>query len=118
MDDNEDNESFSAATGSIHVATSHLVATAIPLVMIAAVGHHLDLGVENGLMVGIVRSFVQLMILGMILEPIFVLGMDRAWVVGLCEFVVQIFCGRRSLLYYNLISMILISFNQSQMYLQ
>ena len=69
----------------VHVTTAHLVATALPLLFVAAVGHHFDLGIENGLMVGIARSFVQLMILGMILQPIFVLGMDMSWVVGLCE---------------------------------
>ena len=71
----------------VHVTTAHLVATALPLLFIAAVGHHFDLGIENGLTVGIARSFVQLMILGMILQPIFVLGMDMSWVVGLCELV-------------------------------
>ena len=73
------------ASQVVHVTTAHLVATALPLLFVAAVGHHFDLGIENGLMVGIARSFVQLMILGMILQPIFVLGMDMSWVVGLCE---------------------------------
>jgi hypothetical protein len=72
-------------SGIVHVTTTHLLATALPLLLIAVAGHHFDLGVENGLMVGVARSFVQLMILGMILQPIFVLGMDMSWVVGLCE---------------------------------
>ena len=71
--------------GIVHVTTTHLLATSLPLLLIAAVGRHFDLGVENGLMIGVARSFVQLMILGMILQPIFVLGMDMSWVVGLCE---------------------------------
>jgi hypothetical protein len=85
-----DNESSSSGGGGggggiVHVTTTHLLATALPLLLIAVAGHHFDLGVENGLMVGVARSFVQLMILGMILQPIFVLGMDMSWVVGLCE---------------------------------
>ncbi len=83
------NESFSDSGGGgsqvVHVTTSHLIATAFPLLAVAAVGHHFDLGIENGLTVGIARSFVQLMILGMILQPIFVLGMDTSWVVFLCK---------------------------------
>ncbi len=84
-----DDESFSDGGGGgsqvVHVTTSHLIATALPLLVVAAVGHHFDLGIENGLTVGIARSFVQLMILGMILQPIFVLGMDMSWVVFLCK---------------------------------
>eukprot|EP00984_Skeletonema_dohrnii_P029088 scaffold19434_cov121-Skeletonema_dohrnii-CCMP3373.AAC.4 len=82
----------SGSSEVVHVTTAHLIATAVPLVLIAAVGHHFDLGIENGLTVGIVRSFLQLMILGMILQPIFVLGMDMSWVVGLCELCFSLTC--------------------------
>mmetsp|Transcript_12461 Transcript_12461/g.18589 ORF Transcript_12461/g.18589 Transcript_12461/m.18589 type:complete len:660 (+) Transcript_12461:171-2150(+) len=81
----------------VHVTTAHLIATALPLVLIAAVGHHFDLGIENGLTVGIVRSFLQLMILGMILQPIFVLGMDMSWVVGLYVFAMILIATHESL---------------------
>ena len=70
----------------IHVSTAHLIATALPLLLVAYVGHHFDLGVENGLIIGIVRSFTQLIVLGMVLKPIFVIGMDSPWIVALCEF--------------------------------
>jgi|SaaInl74LU_5_DNA_1037368.scaffolds.fasta_scaffold12338_2 ABC-type iron transport system FetAB permease component len=100
----------------VHVTTAHLIATALPLVLIAAVGHHFDLGIENGLTVGIVRSFLQLMILGMILQPIFVLGMDMSWVVGLCELCSSLTCCCSLFVtIYIYISSIL---DQSQMYLQ
>ncbi|KAK1739070.1 protein aluminum SENSITIVE 3-related protein [Skeletonema marinoi] len=81
----------------VHVTTAHLIATALPLVLIAAVGYRFDLGIENGLTVGIVRSFLQLMILGMILQPIFVLGMDMSWVVGLYVFAMIIIATHESL---------------------
>ena len=82
-----DNNEEAAGAGIVHVTTTHLIATALPLLLIAAAGRHFDLGIENnGLMVGIARSFVQLNVLGIILQPIFVLGMDMAWVVGLCEY--------------------------------
>ncbi len=92
QDTSGDNNEEAAGGGIVHVSTTHLIATALPLLLIAAVGRHFDLGIENnGLMVGIARSFVQLNILGIILQPIFVLGMDMAWVVGLCEYYIWLF---------------------------
>lgn len=83
-----DNNEEAAGGGIVHVTTTHLIATALPLLLIAAAGRHFDLGIENnGLMVGIVRSFVQLNILGIILQPIFVLGMEMAWVVCLLSII-------------------------------
>ena len=87
-----DKNEEAAGAGIVHVTTTHLIATALPLLLIAAAGRHFDLGIENnGLMVGIVRSFFQLNVLGIILQPIFVLGMDMAWVVGLCEYYIWLF---------------------------
>lgn len=71
------------ANGVVHVSTPVLLLSAAPLLFIAAASHRFDLGITNALIVGIIRSFVQLMILGMILHPIFVLGMEWPWVVGL-----------------------------------
>ena len=76
------------ATGVVHVATPVLLLSAVPLLFIAAASHRFELGLTNALIIGIIRSFVQLMILGMILHPIFVMGMDWPWVVGLCEYLV------------------------------
>jgi hypothetical protein len=72
--------------GLVHVSTPLLLATAIPLVIMAMVGHHIDPGLADSLGVGVIRSFVQLMMLGVILNPIFKWGMDRPVVVGLCEY--------------------------------
>ena len=73
------------ANGVVHVSTPILVLSAFPLVCIAFLGHRFELGLENALAVGIIRSFIQLMILGLILHPIFVMGMDWPWLVCLCE---------------------------------
>lgn len=78
------------ANGVVHVSTPVLLLSAAPLLFIAAASHRFDLGLTNALIIGIIRSFVQLMILGMILHPIFVLGVDWPWVVGLCEYFVLI----------------------------
>ena len=87
-----DKNEEAAGGGIVHVSTTHLIATALPLLLISAAGRHFDLGIENnGLVVGIVRSFFQLNVLGIILQPIFVLGMDMAWVVGLCEYYIWLF---------------------------
>ena len=102
-----DNASFSDGGGDgsqvVHVTTAHLIATALPLLLVAAVGHHFDLGIENGLTVGIARSFVQLMVLGMILQPIFVLGTDMSWVVFLCKFNIFVVCCTSTLYSHNTI---------------
>ena len=71
--------------GVVHVSTPSLVLSAVPLLLIAFMSHRFDLGLSNQLIIGIIRSFMQLMILGLILHPIFVLGMDWPWLVGLCE---------------------------------
>lgn len=71
--------------GVVHVGTPTLLLSAFPLLCIAFVGHKFGMGMENALIVGIIRSFVQLMVLGLILHPIFLMGMDWPGLVGLCE---------------------------------
>lgn len=71
--------------GIVQISTPLLLVTALPLLGMAVICRQYEMGLENALVVGVARSFVQLMILGMILHPIFVLGMDMAWVVALCE---------------------------------
>ena len=52
---------------------------------------HISISKEHGFLTerefksldGIARSFIQLSILGLILHPIFLLGMDMPWIVGL-----------------------------------
>ena len=81
-----DDESATTSTGAVHVSTSTLLLSAFPLLCIAYILRRFNLGVENRLLVGIVRAFVQLSILGLILHPIFLMGMDMPWLVGLCEY--------------------------------
>ena len=72
-----------AGDGVVHVATPTLLLSAFPLLCIAFIANKFELGLENTLIVGIARSFIQLSILGLILHPIFLLGMDMPWIVGL-----------------------------------
>ena len=71
------------AAGVVHVAMPTLLLSAFPLLCIALIANKFELGLENTLIVGIARSFIQLSILGLILHPIFLLGMDMPWIVGL-----------------------------------
>lgn len=82
--------------GVVHVSTPILVICAFPLLFMAYLGHRFDLGLENTLIIGIIRSFVQLMILGLILHPIFLMGMDWPSLVFLCEYSVLSFLPNRN----------------------
>ena len=73
------------ANGVVPVSPALLAAAAVPLACTALVGRRFDLGLENTLLVGIARSFVQLTVLGFILQPIFALGVDSPWLVFACE---------------------------------
>ena len=75
-----------SSNGVVHVSTPTLLLSTIPLLCIGLIGHRSGLGLGNSVVVGIVRSFVQLMLLGWILHPIFVWGMDWPWIVFLCEY--------------------------------
>ena len=71
------------AGGVVHVSTPILLLSALPLLLIAYFGD--DLGIRNNVLIATARCFIQLLFLGMILHPIFVMGMDMPWLVGLCE---------------------------------
>jgi hypothetical protein len=77
--------------GLVHVSTPLLLATAVPLLMMAGIGHRIDPSLADSLGIGVIRSFVQLMMLGVILNPIFKWGMTKPWVVGLCKYLELIF---------------------------
>ncbi|GAX11877.1 putative ABC transport system permease protein [Fistulifera solaris] len=65
----------------IPVPSSLLALSMVPLLMIAIVSYHMNLGLEASILWGTVRSFVQLLILSAILQPIFFWGQDHPWVV-------------------------------------
>ena len=71
--------------GLIHVSTPLLFVTAIPLLVIAFIGHQIDPSLSDSLGIGVIRSFIQLMTLGVILNPIFKWGMAKPWIVSLCK---------------------------------
>lgn len=67
------------------VSTPLLLLTMAPLLLVMWISHQMDLSLERPIIVGAIRTFVQLSILGMILEPIFVRGETCGWlVIGYC----------------------------------
>eukprot|EP00580_Thalassiosira_gravida_P017493 CAMPEP_0201658358 /NCGR_PEP_ID=MMETSP0494-20130426/1263_1 /ASSEMBLY_ACC=CAM_ASM_000839 /TAXON_ID=420259 /ORGANISM="Thalassiosira gravida, Strain GMp14c1" /LENGTH=687 /DNA_ID=CAMNT_0048135331 /DNA_START=4 /DNA_END=2067 /DNA_ORIENTATION=- len=74
-------QAMDSNNGVIPVSPNLLLLAAVPLLLIALAGHRYNLGLQNSLLIGIVRSFVQLMILGSILHPIFQWGVPLPWVV-------------------------------------
>mmetsp|Transcript_22975 Transcript_22975/g.32154 ORF Transcript_22975/g.32154 Transcript_22975/m.32154 type:complete len:599 (-) Transcript_22975:51-1847(-) len=67
----------------VKLSVGTLFISMIPLVIIALISRSTGLELEIPIFVGIVRTFVQLSILGLILEPIFVLGLERWWLIML-----------------------------------
>jgi uncharacterized protein (TIGR00245 family) len=65
----------------LHVSTPLLLLTMTPLLLIIYISYKMELRLERPIIVGCVRTFVQLSILGMILEPIFVRGRTWSWLV-------------------------------------
>ena len=73
------------ANGVVPVSVPLLLFTATPLLCFAFAAHRLLGGLESRLLVGLVRCFAQLMVLGSVLTPIFLKGLDWPWLVFLCE---------------------------------
>jgi putative ABC transport system permease protein len=65
----------------IHVSTPLLVLSAVPLLILAFISSQMGLGLESPMVVGIIRAFIQLSILGAILRPIFFFGTHQWWLV-------------------------------------
>ena len=65
----------------IDVSASHLLLAIAPLLLIAWISSQLELDIESPVIVGTVRTFVQLSILSLILDPIFLLGVELWWLV-------------------------------------
>ena len=82
-----DNIVTPAATASsvtpalIPVSTPLLLLSMVPLFFIAYASWYMELNLESPVLVGMIRTFVQLSILSFILEPIFVRGKDWWWLV-------------------------------------
>jgi putative ABC transport system permease protein len=65
----------------IEVSPGHIALTATPILAIAAISWYLELGLGSPILVGIVRTGVQLTMLSFILDPIFSWGITLWWVV-------------------------------------
>jgi putative ABC transport system permease protein len=77
------------ANGLIHVTTPFLLLSAAPLLGLALVSWHMGLDLESPIVVGVLRTFVQLSVLGAILKPIFNYGFECYWLVAIyCIFMV------------------------------
>lgn len=76
-------ESLEDPNGLIHVSTPSLLFTMMPLLGLALVSWHMGLDLESPIVVGTLRTFVQLSILGAILHPIFTWGVEYYWLVFL-----------------------------------
>ena len=60
----------------IEVSYGTLLLSVLPLLALVWVSSYLKLGIEKGMIIGTIRALIQLSILGLILEPIFVQGKD------------------------------------------
>lgn len=80
----------------IEVSPIQIGLTAIPVLGMAVISWYLDLGLESSILVGVVRSFVQLTILSYILNPIFAWGESLFWVVILYVFFMVILASFES----------------------
>lgn len=57
--------------GLVNVSIPFLALSIVPLLLYSILARHMDLGIENSIIVGCLRTFLQLSILGTILRPIF-----------------------------------------------
>jgi putative ABC transport system permease protein len=69
----------------INVSPIQIIISMVPLGIVAWVSSVMGLNIESPILVGTIRTFLQLSILGFILDPIFVWGVDL-WglVIGYC----------------------------------
>jgi len=88
VDENPDHpllsESSSSSNSSftlVQVSNPLLFLTAAPLLVVIAISAHMEMSLEWPVVIGTVRTFVQLSILAMILNPIFELGETYWWLV-------------------------------------
>lgn len=69
----------------IFVSPLEIVISVAPLAVVAWVSYVMGLDIESPILVGSLRTYVQLSILGFILEALFVRGVEHWWlVVGYC----------------------------------
>ena len=67
----------------VEVSTPLLLLSMTPILAMAIASARMNLKLESQIVVGICRTFVQLTILGLILQPIFAHGQDLGWIIVL-----------------------------------
>lgn len=77
-----ESDDLSSHNGLIEVSPAFLALSTLPLLGLAAVSFVMRLGLESPIVVGLIRTLVQLSILGAILHPIFYWGQRRWYVVA------------------------------------
>ena len=65
----------------VNISMPTLFVSVLPLLGLAVVSHHMGLHLESPMVVGVIRAFIQLSILGAILTPIFDWGTQQWWIV-------------------------------------
>lgn len=71
-----------SAKGVIPVSTPLLLLSMVPILLISLLSWKFQLNLASPILVGTFRTFAQLSILGLILQPIFVWGLKQWWIVG------------------------------------
>lgn len=80
----------------VHVSTLLLLLSTAPLGGLALISWVLDLELASPIVVGTIRTFLQLTLLGLILQPIFILGEERWWLVILYTFLMVLLASYES----------------------
>jgi putative ABC transport system permease protein len=76
-----DSSEMTEQDGLVRVPPALLLLSTTPLLGVALLSHRMGLGLESPIVVGIIRTLVQLTILGSVLRPIFAWGERLWWVV-------------------------------------
>lgn len=77
----ETEASVNPQEGLVHVSTPFLFVSVTPLLFLAYVSWSMGLELESPIVVGALRTSVQLTVLGLILNPIFTWGIELWWLV-------------------------------------
>lgn len=98
--------------GLVEISFSTLLVSLLPLACVACTSSYMGLQLESPIVVGMLRTFVQLSILGAILVPIFYWGTLKWWIVALYVLFMIILASyeaaARSLYYFKGLSLVVL----------
>lgn len=107
-----DESSIIEPVGLVDISISTLAVSLLPLVGVAFASHQMGLQLESPIVVGMIRAFVQLSILGAILVPIFYYGTLRWWIVAIYMLFMIVLASyeasSRSLYYFKGMSLVIL----------